>query len=178
VSATRRFAPHRARNDKCREPCDGLATVTLAAVPDGSVLAWTMVGRFLTVSIAGLVFAAQAVAANSIDDAPQQSRLRLICTGMMVTPAGGKGESRTAADGVVDFAGRRVMGFGIGSAPFVRVTDRRIDFATAKASSTTLRIEGTIDRVGGETRIDVYTGEGGPAAISMRLDCGFRPFLF
>lgn len=79
------------------------------------------------------------------------------------------------ANGLIDLTGKRVAGFGVGSAAILVVTDALIGFgAPAKADGD--RVEGTLDRRNGKARIAVLTGrEPAEELIAMELDCRPAP---
>jgi hypothetical protein len=96
-----------------------------------------------------------------------------------------KGVMRVAADippspivteGIVDLARSRVSGFGAGGGGhIVLVTATRIGFASDPAGSGAESVDGTINRVTGETAIRVRrSSEPQGHLIAMDLVCTFR----
>lgn len=102
-------------------------------------------------------------------------RTRLACSGVMVSPVAGIPDQPILANGVIDLASMRVNGFGVGSQRIVMLTAARVVFGTAAEAGN---VEGSIDRTTGVMRIDVHEADDPSVYVmSMRLDCGFRPFL-
>ena len=101
--------------------------------------------------------------------APNADPVRLTCTGVMVTPDAGTAGQPIMADGLLDLAGMRVRGFGIGSHPIVFLTATRVAFGTSAGGDG---VEGTIDRLTGVTRISVRSpGHPETEQMSFSLDC-------
>jgi hypothetical protein len=120
-----------------------------------------------------------AVAAQAVEGAPEpDEQLELACTGILVTGEPGMATSRISAEGAVDFPGRRVRGFGIGSAPivFVSATELRFGSSLVRPQNGGQIIEGSIDRTTGKTRIVVrLPKEPARILIDMTLDCRLTP---
>ncbi len=137
-----------------------------------------MLGRFvLLAACASIGTAAFAVPPVSESSAPAE-RLRVSCTGTMMTagqpPPGGP----IIANGLIDFAGQRVSGFGVGSQPIVVLTASHIAFGTSPSEGARRGniVEGSIDRRTGETRVLVRSPQDpSKVRIEETLDCEFEP---
>jgi hypothetical protein len=129
---------------------------------------------FAAVAAAVLVASVEAAEAPVVDD----HGFALACAGFMTTAGQEPPGSRIIADGVVDFLAMRVRGLGIGNAAIVSATEARIEFGSSptKNGSGAHTVEGTIDRVSGETHVLVRSAEApSPALITMALDCRLSP---
>ena len=118
-----------------------------------------------------LVIAAITASATqpSNDPPPAHQRFFLTCIGTMRT-AGAPAVPITA-NGLVDLGGKRVAGFGVGSAPILVMTDALIGFGSA-ADADGDRVEGSLDRQTGKTRIVVRAArDPSDELIAMDLDC-------
>ncbi len=138
-----------------------------------------MLGRCLFVgmcaSIGTVALAGPAILPES--DVPKpDGRLRLTCVGTMITgdqpPPGGT----VVADGLIDFAARRISGFGVGSQPILVLTASDISFgSTPPQGAVGPIVEGSIDRRSGGTHIRVREQrQPGKILIELRLDCEFE----
>jgi hypothetical protein len=79
------------------------------------------------------------------------------------------------AHGLVDLAGRRVAGFGVGSAPILVMTDDLIGFGTSGEKGGD-RVEGSLDRQSGKAHIVVRAAKDASLElIAMDLDCRPAP---
>jgi hypothetical protein len=106
------------------------------------------------------------------DSLPEQERFLLTCIGTM--RAAGAPLMPIMASGVVDLAGKRVAGFGVGNVPILLLTDALIGFGGTVADGE--HIEGSLDRQNGKARIVVLTAkEPAQELMAMELDC--RPTL-
>jgi hypothetical protein len=138
-----------------------------------------MPGRFLLAGIFASIGTMALAAAPGLpegDARESAARLRLNCTGTMITadqPAPG---GQVVADGLIDFAERRVRGFSVGSQPIVLLTASVIDFGSAPPAGTIGNIvEGSIDRQTGHTRIRVSSPrQPSEAKIELSLACEFE----
>ena len=113
----------------------------------------------------------------SDSDVPKPSeRLRVTCIGTTITADQPPPGSAVTADGLIDFAARRVRGFGVGTQPIVVLTASDIGFGSAPPEGTAgYIVEGSIDRRSGGTRV-LVRGQQRPAEvlIELRLDCKFE----
>jgi hypothetical protein len=102
-------------------------------------------------------------------------RFFLTCTGTMRTADAAS--AAIAANALVDLAGRRVAGFGIGSSPILVMTDMLIGFGSA-AETEGDRVEGSLDRQSGKARIVVRAARNpSHELIAMDLDCRPAPSI-
>lgn len=122
-----------------------------------------------------LVWAALATPGAARDGQDGGGLLRLRCVGTMVT--GTAPASKVQADGFVDLIGMRVRGFGLGSAPILRVSDALVDFGTpAGGRAAGPSVHGTIDRRTGLTLIEVHAASDPTVRlIAMELACTLAP---
>lgn len=121
-----------------------------------------------------LVSVAKAAESPEVSD----DRVSLACSGSMVTAGQAPPGSRIMADGLIDFLEMRVGGLGIGSAPIVSVTTAEIKFGASLLPTTDRghSVEGTIDRLSGETRIFIRSAKAPRTTlIAMELDCRPTP---
>jgi hypothetical protein len=102
-------------------------------------------------------------------------RFFLACKGVMRV-AGDVPPSPIVTEGIVDLAQGSVRGFGVGgSGHIVLVTATRIGFAGDPAARHADLVDGTINRLTGETAIKVRrAAEPERFLIAMDLDCTFR----
>ena len=110
-------------------------------------------------------------------DAPKPiERLRLSCTGAMIAEGQPLPGSRIVADGLIDFVGQRVQGFGVGSQPIIVLTASDIDFGSSPPEGARGDIvEGSIKRQTGTTRIVVRSPQDlSNVLIEMTLACEFE----
>src|SRR5882724_8054152 len=128
----------------------------------------------LAKSILALAVATAASASQpGHDPPPARERFFLTCAGTMRTA--GAASVPITANGLVDLAGKRVAGFGLGSAPILVVTDLVIGFGTAGESDGD-RIEGSLDRRSGKALIVVRAAKDtAHELIAMELDCRSAP---
>jgi hypothetical protein len=108
----------------------------------------------------------------------EDKRFSLACTGLLMTAGQKPPGSRIVADGMVDLRRMRVLGLGIGSATVVSATAAEVRFGSSAVRETVgaHTIEGTIDRISGETRVVVRSaGASGAVVIAMDLDCQPTP---
>ena len=108
----------------------------------------------------------------------EDERFSLACTGFLMTAGQKPPGSRIVADGRVDLHRMRVLGLGIGSATVVSANAAEVRFGLSPAKETVgaHTIEGTIDRISGETRVVVRSaGISGGIVIAMDLDCQPTP---
>jgi hypothetical protein len=123
-----------------------------------------------------LVLAALQAAAASPpgSNAPsEKQRFFLTCIGTM--RAAGAPEMPITANGLVDIAGKRIAGFGVGSASILVLTDTLIGFASP-AGARGDHVEGSLDRRTGKASIVVRSAtEPGRELIAMELDCRPAP---
>lgn len=140
-----------------------------------------MLGRFVLLGVCAAIGTA-AFAASPIlegDASVPGGRLRVSCTGTMITadqpPPGGS----ILANGVIDFAARRVRGFGVGRHPITVLTASSIAFGSSPPDAAWHGniIEGLIDRRTGKTRILVRSPkDASHVRIELALNCEFmRP---
>jgi len=121
-----------------------------------------------------------SVASSEAAETPisEDERFSLACTGFLMTSGQMPPGNRVAADGMVDLIGMRVHGLGIGSAPIVFASADEVKFGTSPVRETVgaHTIEGTIDRISGETRVIVRSARApGSVIIAMDLDCQPTP---
>jgi hypothetical protein len=123
---------------------------------------------------AGVISVAFAEAAESPN--LEVARLRLACTGFMMTAGQEPPGSRIIADGVVDFPEMRVRGFGIGSVRIVSATAEKVKFGSSPLEETVgaHTFEGTINRITGETQVVVRSAKA-PSAVVIAMDLDCRP---
>ena len=97
-------------------------------------------------------------------------RFFLTCAGTMRT-AGDPG-SEITANGLIDLARMRVIGFGVGGGPILVMTASLIGFGSAAGQTQGDTIEGSIDRATGRVKIVVKSASD-PAheVIAMDLNC-------
>ena len=97
-------------------------------------------------------------------------RFFLTCAGTMRT-AGDPG-SEITANGLIDLARMRVIGFGVGGGPILVMTASLIGFGSVGRAQGGDTIEGSIDRATGRVRIVVKSASD-PAheVIAMDLNC-------
>jgi hypothetical protein len=111
-------------------------------------------------------------------DAPSPiERLRLTCTGAMIAEGQPLPGSRIMADGLIDFVGRRVQGFGVGSQPIIVLTASDIDFGSSPQGEGARGniVEGSIKRQTGATRIVVRSPQDSSSVlIELTLACEFE----
>ncbi len=122
-----------------------------------------------------LVFAVITASASqpSTDPPSAHQRFFLTCIGTMRTA--GAPSVPITANGLVDLGGRRVAGFGVGSAPILVMTDALIGFGTATGGDGE-RVEGSLDRQTGKTRVVVRAARNPSVElIAMDLDCRSAP---
>lgn len=108
----------------------------------------------------------------------EDERFSLTCTGFLMTAGQKPPGSRIVADGMVDLLHMRVLGLGIGSAPIVSATADEVKFGSSPVRQAVgaHTIEGTIDRVSGETRVVVRSARDSRSiVIAMDLDCQPTP---
>lgn len=124
----------------------------------------------------GAAVLSAAIAGAAESPMVEVERLNLACTGFMMTGGQEPPGSRILADGIVDFPGMRVRGFGIGSAPIVSATAAEIRFGSSpvKANVGAHAVEGTINRISGETRVVVRSAKA-PSAVVIAMDLDCRP---
>lgn len=134
-----------------------------------------MIPKLLVVGTAVLSVAfAEAAEGPILED----ERFSLACTGFLMTPGQKPPGSRIAADGMVDLLSMRVLGLGIGSAPIVSVTADEVRFGSSPVTESVdaHTIEGSINRISGETRVVVHSARDfGAVVIAMDLDCQPTP---
>jgi hypothetical protein len=134
-----------------------------------------MIPKFFAV---GAAFFSVAFAEAAESPALEDKRLSFACTGFMVTAGQEPPGSRIMADGIVDFLEMRVRGWGIGSAPIFSATADEVKFGSppAKRAVGTHTVEGTINRISGETRLFVRSAKDPSVVlIAMQLDCRPTP---
>jgi hypothetical protein len=104
---------------------------------------------------------------------PRQQHFFLTCIGTMRTA--GAPAMPITANGFVDIAGKRIAGFGIGSATILVLTDVLIGFGSPAGAGGD-HVEGSLDRRNGKARIVVRSAKD-PAQelIAMELDCRPAP---
>jgi len=134
-----------------------------------------LMGLFASIGTAGLAAAPLSTAADKPVPAEQ---LRVTCTGTLLgmdQPAPG---SRVMANGLIDFTGQRVRGFGIASQPIVVLTASEVDFGSLPSEGAERGniVRGSINRTTGETHIVVRTlHDPSVVRIELSLDCEFEP---
>jgi hypothetical protein len=138
-----------------------------------------MRGRFTLLGLCASIGTAAFAAPPGFESSTPgpSERLRANCTGTMITadqpPPGGP----IMANGLIDFAGQRVRGFGVGSQPIVVLTASHITFGSSPPDAAWHGniIEGTINRQTGETRVLVRSPHD-PARvrIEVALHCEFE----
>jgi hypothetical protein len=138
-----------------------------------------MLGRFLLVGMSASMaqFAVAAAPTVSGVDAERPAELRLSCIGAMHTKDIPPPGSRVMADGLIDFAGRRVQGFGLGGQPILVLTASNVRFGSSPQVDPAGGniVEGWIDRASGRTRIIVRSPRTpSDIEIEMTLDCKFE----
>jgi hypothetical protein len=138
-----------------------------------------MLGRFLLVGMSASMaqFAVAAAPPVSGVDADRTTELRLSCIGVMHTKDIPPPGSQVMADGLIDFAGRRVQGFGLGGQPILVLTASNVRFGSPPQADQTGGdiVEGWIDRESGRTRIVVRAPRSpSEIQIEMTLDCKFE----
>lgn len=134
-----------------------------------------MLKMMLAKPILAFVVALASAAAPGSDRPQDGQRFFLTCIGTMRTV--GTAASPIAANGFVDLVGRRVSGFGIGSAAILVLTDTLIGFGSPGSSGGN-RVEGSLDRRSGKARIAVLsTREPAEQLIVMELDCRPAPSI-
>ncbi len=104
---------------------------------------------------------------------------RLTCVGTLMTKDIPPPGSHVMADGLIDFARRRVEGFGLGGQPIIVLTasDVRFGSPAPEDPGQSNVVEGWIDRQSGSTRI-VVRSQRDPSEVQIEftLDCEFdRP---
>jgi len=138
-----------------------------------------MLGRYLLVGMCALIgpvaIAAQPPLSES-DVSKLGDRLRLTCVGTTMTGDQPPPGSPVIADGLIDFAARRVSGFGVGSQPILVLTASDIGFGSApQQGAAGYIVEGSIDRRSGGTHVRVSKQqEPAEVLIELRLDCEFE----
>jgi len=132
-----------------------------------------MVRTMLAKSILVLAVITASAAQPSNDSPAARQRFLLTCIGTMRTA--GAPPMPITANGLVDLGSKRVAGFGVGSAPILVATEAVIGFGSA-VSAEGNRVEGSLDRQTGKTRI-VVRAASDPAEelIAMDLDCRPAP---
>jgi len=103
-----------------------------------------------------------------------EDRVALTCSGFMLAEGQAPPGSRIEAEGLIDFLGMRVRGLGIGSEPIVSVSAETITFGASLLKTTDRghSVDGTIDRLSGETLIFVRSAKAPRTTlIAMELDC-------
>lgn len=126
----------------------------------------------LVALIAAVILAPLALAAESPE--VREDRFALDCSGFMETAGQPPPGSRIMVGGVVDLREMNVSGFGIGYAPIFATTGEEIRFGASplEVRVGAQRIEGTINRLSGKTRVSVRsTKEPQTMLIGMELDC-------
>jgi hypothetical protein len=124
-------------------------------------------------ALAGTVMASASQPGNH--PSPEQQRFFLTCSGTM--RAAGAPLMPITASGLVDLAGRRVTGFGLGSVPILLVTNALIGFGGA-AGANGERVEGSFDRQNGKIKIVVRAAKDPPhELIAMEFDCRPAPSI-
>jgi hypothetical protein len=108
-----------------------------------------------------------ATAAATVDSIPAE-KLRLACSGMLITDD--QPGSPVTTSGVVDIANGWVSGFGMGGQSIVSLNGTRIAFGTGRTRAADPVIDGEIDRTTWKTEIAVQNAIGKPLML-MRLDC-------
>jgi hypothetical protein len=135
-----------------------------------------MFGRCLFVgmcaSIGTAALAAQPALSES-DVSKLGERLHLRCIGTTITGDQPPPGNPVMADGLIDFAARRVSGFGVGSHPILVLTASDIGFgSTPPEGAPGYVVEGSIDRRSGGTHVRVRKQqEPAEVLIELRLDC-------
>lgn len=126
-------------------------------------------------SIGTVALAAQPVLSES-DVSKLGERLRLTCIGTTIIGDQPQPGSPIMANGLIDFAGRRVNGFGVGSQPILVLTASDIGFgSTPQQGATGYVVEGSIDRRSGGTHVRVRKRQDpSEVLIELRLDCEFE----
>jgi hypothetical protein len=122
--------------------------------------------------LAAVTLASLAHAAESPE--VREDRFALDCSGFMETAGQPSPGSRIMVGGIIDLRAMTVSGFGIGYAPIFATTGKEIRFGASplEVRVGAQRIEGTIDRLSGATRVIVRsTKEPQTMLIGMELDC-------
>jgi hypothetical protein len=124
----------------------------------------------------GAAVLSAAIAGAAESPILEVERFRLACTGFLMTAGQEPPGSRIIADGIVDFSEMRVRGLGIGSAQIVSATAAEIRFGSSpfKATVGAHAVEGTINRISGETRLVVRLPKA-PSAVVIAMDLDCRP---
>ncbi len=118
-------------------------------------------------ALAGMVMASASQPGNH--PSSEHQRFFLTCIGTM--RATGAPLMPVIADGLVDLAGRRVAGFGVGSVPILLLTNASIGFSGAGGANGE-HVEGSFDRQSGRIKIVVRaTKDPARELIAMELDC-------
>jgi hypothetical protein len=132
-----------------------------------------MLPAMLAKSILVLAVITASGSQPSNDPSIAHQRFFLTCVGTMRTA--GVPSVPIAANGLVDLASRRMVGFGVGSAPILVMSEALIAFGSA-ADADGNRVEGSLDRLTGKTRIVVQAAkEPSEELIGMELDCRPAP---
>jgi hypothetical protein len=127
----------------------------------------------LAKSILALAIATAASASQSSHDPPARERFFLTCVGTMRTA--GAPSIPITANGLVDLAGKRIAGFGLGDVPILVVTDALIGFGSAGDGGRD-KVEGSLDRQSGKIGIVVRAAkDASHELIAMDLDCRPAP---
>lgn len=134
-----------------------------------------MIPKLVAVGVAVMsVSFAEAAEGPILED----ERFSLACTGFLMTAGQKAPGSRIVAEGMVDLPSMRVLGLGIGSAPIVSATAEEVRFGSSPVREAVgaHAVEGTIDRISGETRVVVRSaGVSGAIVIAMDLECRPMP---
>jgi hypothetical protein len=138
-----------------------------------------MLGRFVLLAVCASIGTAAFAASPALesDAFGLSGRLRVTCTGTMITagqpPPGGP----ILANGMIDFATRRVRGFGVGHQPITALTAASIAFGSSPPDAAWHGniIEGLIDRQSGRTHVLVRSPKDpSEVRIELALSCEFE----
>jgi len=132
-----------------------------------------MIPKLLAVGAAVMSVAFSEAAETPISE---DERFSLACSGFLMTAGQKPPGNRVSADGMIDLIGMRVLGLGIGSAPIVSASDDEVKFGTSPAREAVgaHTIEGTIDRISGETRVVVRSAST-PWTVIIAMDLVCQP---
>lgn len=126
------------------------------------------------IAIGALCVLAPVAWAAESPEGSDDDHVALVCNGFMLVEGQAPPGSQIEANGFIDFHGMRIRGLGIGSAPIVSVTAETVRFGASLLKTTDRghSVDGTIDRLSGETLIFVRSAKTPRTTlIAMELDC-------